>query len=183
MWTSSVPHFQRRGWLCRKHGHDVIHTLKAWILLHRFSWNSYALSGIKCRSLYWISPRSARKCATYGYKFSYAPKYLMGLAEPIFTKSLLDRQVFVNNCFTDIHENPIKGLVSDTRYQKLGVWKWLTHKAFSDSQISPKISTQMSGTACLSWCKSGSYLANTHYYSLLKRLYLKYSKKIKDINK
>jgi len=87
-----------------------MHTLKAWILLHKFSRNSYAVSGIKCRSLYWISPRSARKCAPYGYEFSYAPKYFMALAEPIFTKFSLDRQIFVNtsNYCADIHDIPIK---------------------------------------------------------------------------
>jgi hypothetical protein len=57
----------------------------------------------------------------------------MILAEPIFTESLFDRQVFVNNYCIDIHENPIEVLVADTRYQKLDVWKWLTNKAFSDS--------------------------------------------------
>jgi hypothetical protein len=59
--------------------------------------------------------------ATYRYEFSYAPDCFMSLAEPIFTKSLLDQQVFLNSYCTDIHENLIKGLVSGTRSCKLEV--------------------------------------------------------------
>lgn len=57
----------------------------------------------------------------------------MTFAESTFAKSLLHRHVFVNNYFTDIHENSIKVLVSDTGSQKLDVSKSLTRKAFSDS--------------------------------------------------
>jgi len=71
--------------------------------------------------LFWISTKSARKSTACGHEFSYAPKYFMALAEPIFTKFLLDRQVFVNNYFTDVHKTPINVLVSDVRSQKLGV--------------------------------------------------------------
>jgi len=62
-----------------------------------------------------ITPKSVKKCRKYKQKFMHSFKQNMTVTEPIFIKLTLAIQTCVNNYNTELHENPPKSGVSDTR--------------------------------------------------------------------
>jgi hypothetical protein len=69
-------------------------------------------AALRRRILYWISPKSVKAYAKHG-RNPLTPLGKVWLPTAIFTKPTLV-QLSVMNSYTELHKNPINGLVADT---------------------------------------------------------------------